>query len=106
MQEIDDAIQGGTTATLAVIVDKSLYIANIGNCRALLCTLDGNRTLTVTQVSEDHNVKNETELSRLVSLGLSRDSLIKTGHLGIYESSRSIGDYNIKHGYSDIESLK
>ena len=104
MQEIEDAIRGGATGTLAVIIDKGLYIANIGNCRALLCTLDGNGTLTVTQVTDDHNVK--TELPRLESVGLSKGSLARSGCLGPYESTRSFGDYQLKHGYSDIDFLK
>jgi TAK1-binding protein 1 len=104
LQEIEDAIRGGATGTLAVIIDKGLYIANIGNCRALLCTLDGNGTLTVTQVTDDHNVK--TELPRLESVGLSKGSLARSGCLGPYESTRSFGDYQLKHGYSDIDFLK
>ena len=36
------------------------------------------------QLSEDHGVKNEQELQRLMALGLDREQLRKSGRLGIH----------------------
>lgn len=45
-------------------------MANVGECRALLCRTDENGVLRVLQLSVDHNLTNEDELLRLQQLGL------------------------------------
>ena len=44
---LNDAIKGGTTSVVAVVVNNKLYIANVGDSRALLCQLDNQRRLDV-----------------------------------------------------------
>ena len=38
LQMISDAITGGSTAALALIMDNDLYVANTGDSRVVLCT--------------------------------------------------------------------
>ena len=58
------------------------------------------------QLSVDHGVGNIKELQRLVSLGLDRRQLESSGRLGSQENTRSIGDYCIKEGYRDVDTLQ
>jgi TAK1-binding protein 1 len=47
-----------------------LYVANVGDSRALLCRTDSEGVLRVVQLSVDHDLRNEDELLRLQQLGL------------------------------------
>lgn len=91
---------------LALIVGDSLYVANVGNSRVLLCTMDELCNVMVSQLSVDHVVANEHELVRLVNLGLDRACLLHSKRLGMHQNTRSIGDYFVKHGYQDVDTLR
>lgn len=106
LQEIEPKLTGGCTAVLAAIVNDMLYIANVGDSRAVLAYEQPNGTLAVEQLSVDHSVENENELKRLEALGLDPKELIKAGRLGMQENTRSIGDYSIKQGYKDVDTLR
>lgn len=95
--DISNNLTIGASAVLALIYNSRLYIANIGNCRALLCKTDANDVLRVIQLSVDHNVSNEDEVLRLSQLGLDVRALKQTPFL----STRSIGCYMGKAGYKD-----
>lgn len=58
------------------------------------------------QLSDDHNVYNPGEQDRLVKLGLDIDMIVNGGRLGPYQITRSIGDFDIKGGYKDVEMLR
>ena len=90
---------------VAVLTNDRLYVANVGDSRAILAYAAKDRSLQVKQLTEDHNVNNEQELKRLVALGLDQEQLQKSGRLGTWENTRSIGDYILKRGYKDIDLL-
>ncbi|XP_057172320.1 TGF-beta-activated kinase 1 and MAP3K7-binding protein 1 isoform X5 [Ursus arctos] len=75
-----------------------------GTNRALLCksTVDG---LQVTQLNVDHTTENEDELFRLSQLGLDAGKIKQVGVICGQESTRRIGDYKVKYGYTDIDLL-
>ncbi len=83
----------------------SLYIANVGDSRAILCQ-NNHGNITAMQLSDDHNVYNPGEQERLDRLGLDIDLLVGCGRLGPYQTTRSIGDYDIKGGYRDVDILR
>jgi len=95
LQELESCISGGCTAVMAVLTSSRLYVANVGDSRAILAYEASNGSLQVKQLSEDHGVENERELERLTALGLDREQLKKSGRLGTQENTRSIGDYSI-----------
>lgn len=51
-------------------------------------------------------MENPNELERLARLGLDTNVLKHNGRLGTQENTRSIGDYNIKRGYQDVDALR
>ncbi len=40
LQELAKDIQGGTSATVVLLQKNGLYVSNVGDTRALLCTKD------------------------------------------------------------------
>ncbi|KAK2180507.1 hypothetical protein NP493_440g03014 [Ridgeia piscesae] len=105
LYRLDNAIAGGTTAVVAVIVHNKLFVANVGCCRALLCKADVNGTLRVMQLTVDHHLNNDAEILRLAKLGVDVARLQKLGQLGRHQYTRAIGDYSVKAGYKELEML-
>ncbi|GLH04118.1 Probable protein phosphatase CG10417 [Gryllus bimaculatus] len=68
-------LSAGTTAVVALIYRGRLYVANVGDSRALLCRTDANGVLRVVQLSVDHDMKNEDEVLRLSQLGLDTEKV-------------------------------
>ena len=91
---------------VAVLTNNRLYVANVGDSRAILAYEESDGSLQVKQLSEDHGIENEQELERLMALGLDREQLKRTGRLGTQENTRSIGDYSVKAGYKDVDVLR
>lgn len=60
---------------IALIHQGKLYVANVGDSRALLCRTDSDGVLRVVQLSVDHDLHNEDELLRLYKLGLNIDKI-------------------------------
>ena len=60
----------------------------------------------VEQLSKDHNTLNDEELRRLVECGLDATELRRTRRLGPQQNTRSIGDYSIKGGYTDVDTIR
>ena len=106
LQELEPKIAGGTTVVLGVVCSNTLYIANTGDSRAVLVNENEMGVQQIVQLSVDHGVGNLDELKRLVDLGLNREQLQRSGRLGSQENTRSIGDYSIKEGYKDVDTLQ
>lgn len=74
----------GTSAVVALIYHGRLYVANIGDSRALLCKTDSNEVLRVVQLSVDHDLRNEDELLRLSHLELDIESIRQGSFTKLY----------------------
>lgn len=75
LNSLNTELSSGLTAVAALIYKSRLYVANVGDCRALLCRTDENSVLRVLQLSVDHDLTNEDELLRLSLLGLNTEQL-------------------------------
>ncbi|XP_014485131.1 PREDICTED: TGF-beta-activated kinase 1 and MAP3K7-binding protein 1-like [Dinoponera quadriceps] len=98
-------LSAGTSAVVALVFKGRLYVANVGDSRALLCKTDSNQVLRVVQLSVDHDLRNEDELLRLSQLGLDVESVRQGSHLGNQENTRCLGNYLVKGGYREFEEL-
>lgn len=82
-------LSAGTSAVVALVYKGRLYVANVGDSRALLCKTDSNQVLRVVQLSVDHDLKNEDELLRLSQLGLDakliRQGVFDVSHAYLYQ---------------------
>lgn len=102
LQKLEETIRGGSTACLVILCGDVLYAANVGDSRALLYCEDGR----CEQLTVDHDTNNEDELRRLQMLGLDHQEIRKNKRIGSHENTRSFGDYSLKEGYKDTDSLK
>jgi len=78
----------GTTALTALIVGRSLLVANAGDCRAVLC-----RRGKAVEMSRDHKPDCPSERSRIESLGGFVDDGYVNGELSV---ARALGDWDMK----------
>ncbi|XP_018117445.1 integrin-linked kinase-associated serine/threonine phosphatase 2C isoform X2 [Xenopus laevis] len=88
------AWKDGTTAICVLVADNILYIANLGDSRALLCRINNeNQKHVVLSLSREHNPTQYEERMRIQKAGGNvRDGRV----LGVLEVSRSIGDGQYK----------
>lgn len=106
LRVIEQEIASGTTAVVALIYENKLFVTNVGNSRAVLCTTDSSGRIHVQQLSTDHVIGNENELIRLSNLGLDIEEEIRRGpKIANHRCTRSIGDYTVKGGYKDFDIL-
>lgn len=70
LKELDEELSCGTGAAIAILKNNRLYVANVGECRVLLCKTDKDDVMRVIQPSVDHNLSNLDEVTRLENLGL------------------------------------
>ncbi|XP_034949919.1 TGF-beta-activated kinase 1 and MAP3K7-binding protein 1-like [Chelonus insularis] len=106
LNELNQELSAGTSAVVALVHCNRLYVANVGDSRALLCKTDNNQVLRVIQLSIDHNLRNEDELLRLSQLGLDIKSIRQGSHLGNQENTRCLGNFLVKGGYREFEELQ
>ena len=106
LHDIQIELAGGSTAVVALVYQGNLYVANVGDSRALLCTSDEAGGLYVQVLSVDHTTKNPNELARLDSLGLNVELLTRGNRMAGLEHTRSIGDYALKGGYKDFDIIR
>jgi serine/threonine protein phosphatase PrpC len=111
-----DSVEGGTTAIVTLVIQKQLYVANLGDCRAVLITRDGKGE----RASYDHKPTDPVEESRIVSSGghVTRVTAngVTTGRVnGMLAVARSLGDNSLRqyltaqpqmHGPFDITNYQ
>ncbi|CAJ1066247.1 integrin-linked kinase-associated serine/threonine phosphatase 2C isoform X2 [Xyrichtys novacula] len=87
----------GSTATCVLVVDDMVYVANLGDSRAVLCRVeasaDGQKRSVTLALSKEHNPTIYEERMRIQRAG----GTVRDGRvLGVLEVSRSIGDGQYK----------
>ena len=101
-------VSSGCSATIAVILENRIFLANIGDCQAFLCYRNPDsmtNELRVSKVSIDHNIDNEDERLRLVHLGYSVQGEGSDSGLGAHGYTRCFGNYLVKGGFKESAAL-
>ncbi|KAL6571715.1 hypothetical protein OROHE_003358 [Orobanche hederae] len=87
----------GTTALTALVLGRNLLIANVGDCRAVLC-----RKGDAVQLSQDHRPSCQVERTRVEDLG----GTIEYGYLnGELAVTRALGDWYMKLPFGSASPL-
>lgn len=105
LKEIDQHLSGGATVVIALVHNNKLFVANVGETRALLCRTDDNSVLRVVQLTVDHSLNNEDELLRLAQLGLDVNKLRNAQYLGNQTGTRCLGNYLVKGLYKAFPTI-
>ncbi|XP_035878536.1 integrin-linked kinase-associated serine/threonine phosphatase 2C isoform X2 [Phyllostomus discolor] len=99
------AWKDGSTATCVLAVDNVLYIANLGDSRAILCRYnEESQKHSALSLSKEHNPTQYEERMRIQKAGGNvRDGRV----LGVLEVSRSIGDGQYKRcGVTSVPDIR
>lgn len=93
----------GSTAVCVFVLNDSLYIANLGDSKAVLCRVNSNKPSAI-PLTQDHSPTQYNERIRIEKSG----GYVKDGRvMGVLEVSRSIGDGQYKTcGVSCIPDVK
>ncbi|KAL4710044.1 hypothetical protein ACJJTC_011629 [Scirpophaga incertulas] len=105
LKEIDQHLSGGASVALALVRNGRLFVANVGEARALLGRADHNMVLRVVQLTLDHALHNEDELLRLQHLGLDLNKLRNAQYLGNQTGTRCLGNYLVKGLYKAFPTI-
>ena len=90
--EDDFQVESGCTAIIAVIVGSKLYVANVGDSRAVIC-----KNGFAQPLSKDHKPLNAEEKQRIESAG---GFVTTVGRVNNYLNlSRAVGDLKYKQDY-------
>ncbi|XP_025965143.1 integrin-linked kinase-associated serine/threonine phosphatase 2C isoform X4 [Dromaius novaehollandiae] len=103
--QMKPAWKDGSTATCVLAVDNTLYIANLGDSRAILCRYnEESQKYAALSLSKEHNPTQYEERMRIQKAGGNvRDGRV----LGVLEVSRSIGDGQYKRcGVISVPDIK
>ncbi|KAL3652962.1 hypothetical protein CASFOL_002643 [Castilleja foliolosa] len=86
--DISVSNSSGTTALTALVIGRLLMVANVGDCRAVLC-----RKGHAIDMSQDHRPNYAVEKRRVEELG----GFIDDGYLnGVLSVTRALGDWDMK----------
>ncbi|KAK1929872.1 putative protein phosphatase 2C 48 [Phytophthora citrophthora] len=92
----------GACAVMALVIDKKLYVASCGDCRAIMAFREADGSLSVEQITFDHSANEEREQRRLrVLYPEDYDIVCEIGQKNFYvkgrlQPTRSIGDTYMK----------
>ncbi|KAF9407234.1 hypothetical protein HW555_012668 [Spodoptera exigua] len=82
LKEIDVHLSGGAAVVIALVHANKLFVAHVGDTRALLCRTDDNAVLRVVQLTVDH-----------------------TQYLGNQTGTRCLGNYLVKGLYKAFPTI-
>jgi len=92
----------GACAVMALVIEKKLYVASCGDCRAIMAYREADGSLSVEQITFDHSANEEREQRRLRTLyPEDYDIVCEIGQKNFYvkgrlQPTRSIGDTYMK----------
>lgn len=92
----------GACAVMALVIEKKLYVASCGDCRAVMAYREPDGSLSVEQITFDHSANEEREQRRLrVLYPEDYDIVCEIGQKNFYvkgrlQPTRSIGDTYMK----------
>ena len=107
---LNNQLNSGVFALVALIVDKRLFIANVGQVNCFLCLIDKNsqNKIKVVATQTDHTISNVQEVLRLVDLKANIKDLenLETDENIAFKYTRCLGDFKSKANYQEYDIFK
>ncbi|KAI9090944.1 phosphatase 2C-like domain-containing protein [Phlyctochytrium arcticum] len=96
LEEFGNARRGGTTATVALIAQSQLYVANVGDSTAVLARKNDQGNYDAVRLSKEHKVDDAVEAKRLsqADAKIRNDRVVAPGHA--INMTRALGDFDFK----------
>lgn len=113
----DQQIASGAFAMLALIIDKKLFVANVGIANCFVCVYDkqNNNEKKVISLESDHSIANEEECRRIQDLNCDLNYVFEKAieknktienHSKIISYTRCLGDFKLKFYYNEHPQFK
>lgn len=104
LESYDTQLKCGTFALISLVIEKRLFIANVGTSHWFICKYVKKTNETqVISYETDHRVTNATEMMRLMKLNADID--VPNGKNKI-EYTRCLGDFKLKDYYHEYTQFK
>lgn len=99
IKDSDDCLGSGTTALVTLVLNRVMHVANLGDCRIVLC-----RAGKGIELSDDHRTSCEKERIRIEKAGGFIDDGYVNGIIGV---TRALGDWDsgLKDGEAGVHIL-
>ena len=103
---ITTVLSGGACAVAAIVQNANLYVANVGDCRAVLGRKLANGTWAALPLSIDQTADNPAEVKRITEAHPGEKSIISQKRiLGSLIPFRSFGDFDYKWERKELNGL-
>ncbi len=103
-QRVLTAIEGACSLTTVVRQDD-IFVANTGDCRAVIGRQEPDKTWTAVQLSDDQNAQNPEEVKRLQKAHPGEQVIIQNRVLGSLMPFRTFGDADFKWEKKYLQGL-
>lgn len=104
LEELSQKLSLGFSCVVTIINQEKIFVANIGNTRAMLYSKVGDH-IRSQELSKIHNLENDEELERLEKISINTEVLKINNKIGNMMLTRCLGNLRIKDFYKDFLDL-
>nr|XP_027203785.1 TGF-beta-activated kinase 1 and MAP3K7-binding protein 1-like [Dermatophagoides pteronyssinus] len=98
LNEYTQKLSFGFSCVITIINKVKIYVANIGDARAILCSKH-NDQIRSQELSTRHDLSNPNELKRLESISIETEVLKSNQRIGNMTLTRCLGNLRLKNSY-------
>ncbi len=116
MKMCDQHLESGAFALLALIIDKKLFVANVGIANCFVCVYDKHMNeKKVISLESDHTIHSEEEFRRLeklhadlndVKTNVDEINKVIENRRKFIKYTRCLGDFKLKYYYNEMPQFK
>jgi serine/threonine protein phosphatase PrpC len=105
IESYDTQLKCGTFALISLVIEKRLFIANVGTSHWFICRhIKSTNETQVISYETDHKITNATEMMRLMKLNASID--MPNGKNKPIEYTRCLGNFKLKDYYHEYPQFQ